>query len=243
VAFASIAPDPFRALPHRIDPGQSRRLRDPAPHHAHHSGHMTGQAARPGLAQHAHVGRVSQAPATVDASTAGDRNPSDPTPRRQPLTPTTVSGAGRIELPSGAPWPVRDDASATVPADIAAPASRSESLGTRASSDVAAPPEATIADASGMAASGLLAGGTSGPTATGPAPVASGLPGAAPIGATSAPPTHGGWWPGLAMPLIPAGRSGPREAHHRYRIPGDLFGADDLARWDELRPVLGEELR
>ena len=83
--------------------------------------------------------------------------------------------------------------------------------------------------------------GTPGPTASRPESPKSESSITAPTAATNVPTAHAGW-PAFAMPLVPANRSGPSQAHRKYPIPGDLVGADDMARWDELRAVLGEEI-
>jgi hypothetical protein len=256
VALASIPPDPFRALPHRVEPAPPHRRAGAAPRRAS-AGDIGRPIVPPGTA---HVGSgvgtgVSGVGTGVRASSADSTASGSAPPRTGRLashpTQTLVAPVSGVRVHRAAVAAASDSAAPTASTarDSAAPfladarglvnASDVDDVGGRGeapallaaatgtpSASIAPDPQTTVAPS---------------PTIIPPESAVSGSSVTAPTAAANVPTAHGGV-PGFAMPLIPANRSGPREAHRKYRIPGDLVGAEDLARWDDLRPVLGEEL-
>jgi hypothetical protein len=239
VALASIPPDPFRALPHRLEPAPPQRQSSAAPRRARPS-HMAGPTMPPGAAHldpGAGTGRSPASPVIPMASRSGLTRSRLLAPHSTPPLASPVSG---LHLHPAAVPAVRDSVAAPVPADAVGLASTRDAYVGGGMGEPPAPSALTAGTSFASTASDPQATGTPSPTAIRPesrTPESSVM---APTAATNVP-AHGGW-PAFAMPLIPANRSGPGEAHRKYPIPGDLVGADDLARWDELRPVLGEEL-
>jgi hypothetical protein len=250
VALASIPADPFRALPHRVDPPPRRHAG--AARRRSSGGYAAGPNMPPGTAHVSSGAGMAGALAGSVAPAAVGAAPSRSKPRASHPTHTLAAPASGVRVHRAAVASPMDSAAAGNPAvgsETAAAASVPvETHGFVNSRD------AYGVDGMGEASSGAVVGGPSAsvaadPQAT-PAPSRTTVPPdsatsassvTAPTAATDGPTTHGGA-SGFAMPLVPANRSGPREAHRKYRVPGDLVGAEDLARWDELRPVLGEDL-
>jgi hypothetical protein len=240
IALASIPPDPFRALPHRVEPAPPQRQSGVEPRRARPS-HVAGPTLPPGaahLGSGAGMGLPSASSVIPTASRSGLSRS-----RLLASHPTQLSaspGSG-VHLPRAAVPAATDSAAAPVPADAVGLASTRDVHDGGAMGEPTAPSALTMEAPFASSAPDPHAVGTPSPSAIRTESATSESPVLAPTAATNVSTTHGGW-PGLAMPLIPANRSGPREAHRKYRTPGDLVGAEDLARWDELRAVLGEEL-
>jgi hypothetical protein len=244
VALASIPPDPFRALPHRIDPPPQRRV---------------GAASRRGSAGHVAGPNLPPGPAPVNAGvqaggvlagpvpTARGSAPSRSRPRSSHHTQTLAAPVSVVRVHRAAVAAVSDSAAAMDSAAASDPADTQGLVSTHGVPDLVGTGEAPAPSV--LPTGAPSASSAPDPEATGvPSPATiraesatSGSSATAPAAATGVPTTHVGG-PGFLMPLMPANRSGPREVHHKYRIAGDLVGAEDLARWDELRPILGEEL-
>jgi hypothetical protein len=250
VALASLSPDPFRALPHQVGAPLPRRA-GAAPRRTR-AGHVAGPNVPPGMG---HVGSgVGSGGSLIDSvsPTAG----SAATPRSRPLavhpTQTLAAPVGGVRIHRAAVEAASDlaaahDLAATTDSSAAPPAV--DAVGfpdTRdghdlGGTDEAAPPtDSAVGAASASVAVYPPGSGVPNPTTVEPESITSGSSDTPAPAAANVPTTHGGG-PAFAMPLIPANRSGLREAPRRYRIAGDLVGAEDMARWDELRPVLGEE--
>jgi hypothetical protein len=240
VALASVPPDPFRALPHRLEPAPPRRQSGAAPRRAR-PGHIAGPTLPPGAA-HFDPGlgteRPLASPVVPTASRSGLSRSRLPALHSTLPVASPVSG---LHLHRAVVPTARDSGAATAPADAVGLASTRDIHVGGGIGEAPAPSALTAGTSFASIAPDPQAARTPSATAIRPESPKSESSVTAPAAATNVPTAHGGW-PAFAMPLIPANRSGPSQAHRKYLIPGDLVGADDLARWDELRPVLGEEI-
>ena len=237
VALALLPPDPFRALPHRLEPAPPKR--HPGAARRARPGRVAGPTLPPGAAHLDPVvglGRSLASPLIQTASGSGLSRSTLPAPHSTPPLASPVSG---LHL-GAAVRAARVSVAAPVPADAVGSDSTRDVVG-----GMIGEPSASSALTAGTsfasAAPDPQASGTPSPMAIRPESATSESSVMAPAAATNVPTTHHGW-PAFAMPLIPASRSGPSEAQRKYLIQGDVVGADDLARWDALRPVLGEEI-
>jgi hypothetical protein len=239
IALASIPPDPFAALPHRLatappkrQAGIARRARP---------GRVAGPPVPPGAARFnpgVGLGRPLASPVIHPASLSGLSRSRLPALQS---TPPLASAASGLD-PHRAAVPVpRDSTAASIPADaVGSVRPRDVYIG----GGISEPPPLSALTAGTSFASAAADPETTAPPspmAIRPESATSELSVMAPTAAPNVPTTHGGW-PAFATPLIPANRSGSSEALRKYLIQGDVVGADDLARWDALRPVLGEEI-
>jgi hypothetical protein len=250
VALASIPPEPFRALPHRVDPPPRRRA--VAARRQGGASHAAGPNVRPGTAHvSSGVGMEGALGGSVVPAAVGAA-PSRSKLRASHPTQTLAAPASGVRVHRAAVASPMHSAAAGNPAvaseTVAAasvPVATQGFVNSRDADGIGGMGEASSRPAVGGPSKSVAADPqptpAPSPTTVPPDSTISGSSVTVPTAATDRPTTHGGV-SGFAMPLVPANRSGAREAHRKYRIPGDLVGAEDLARWDELRPVLGEEL-
>jgi len=241
VALASIPPDPFRALPHRIDPPPQRRV-GAAPRRGG-AGHVAGPHVPPGPA-HVNAGvQTGGVPASSVIPTTRGSAPSRSRLRASNPTQTLAAPVSVVRLHRAAVAAVSDSAATMDSAAASDPAEARRLVSTPDVLDLVGtgPPPAALAAGAPSAsfAPDPQANGVPSPTIRAESPTSGSSP-MPPAAAPGVPASHVGG-PGFLMPLMPANHAGPREAHRKYRIAGDLVGAEDVARWDELHPVLGEE--